>query len=545
MIESIKESLSQRDVVADMGIERQSSSDTTTSQEITLRSEHYDDGRHVATALDGQLLDVGYVDSRAIVAHHESVSTDQHMRVAETVHSYIQDDDHTTASALAKERIGQTAIETEALLKKKKEEDENDVFGRTLRQVTTIHGSESILRLKSIPDWSLAQANAHEMNEAIQSNLAFVIPKDLAEEIKETFEYYSAMDVSNSLERTKGTIITERSRGGGKELDMYTTLPITIDGRTLQLYFIYGDTIGTKVTETTAQAVTEELELLAKETGHEITEIESMDEDAQYHWFWETMSEIIRAHGSMMGESAYQLLQAEVDTLVAAGDEGGVSPTVVRKIKSILVQLGPQLRGAVMTDLSSRGAAGLWDGTTVSLDPDVLADGDIQYVSHVRTHEEYHKENNHHLPLRSGSNIQTQHDAAVYRIGGILFSPKELKEAINTLDVDTGTFEQYTDSEYRRYAEKLWSAAKQLTTDRLQEIRYAINVSKDLSMVDDNAADIEDAEDDGSVASVQEYQLAHASNTNRMKEGVAKPNGTQTRAEALPKHSSTVEDMAA
>jgi len=489
--------------------------------ERALTSTHLDTGRHIAETLDGQIVDVGYVDTRALLAHHEAVTKDAHARVAGDVQSYIQEDAHRDAELLASTHMIQTATETAGLLASKKESDDNDVFGRALRSLTSTFGSESILRLKSIPDWSIAQGNSPEMNTAIYANLAFMIPKSLAREVQDTFSYYSSMDISNSGERTKGTILTDQRRGGITEYDTYMTIPITIDGNVHQLYFLYGKEHSTASTGSRSKERVAYYEQIAKEAGLSVTQVETLPPAEQVQWCLSILATILRGQGTISGDQAIVLLRSTLDVL-ASKDVAGISDQAVEQLVPFLDALEIQLSGAYIADLSAHDAAGIWDGSSVLIDPYVIQTGNIDYVSQVRTHEEYHAKHEHHIPLRRGTQVASM-DATVFQIGGLMFSQRELIEGLNTLDVDKGALAAYSADEYRAYAQKVLRAATQCTEHTLDEIRHAVNVSKDMSLVDD-----------------RDVTPVHIPS-----DPLITPTQRQTRQEALPDHSSTVDDMAA
>jgi hypothetical protein len=212
--------------------------------QYAIRETHFENGTRALELLDGQLLQFDYVDTRAIIASHEAVTKDREMRGAKEVHEYISQDAPIDAHALATEHIDDTAKQAiDVLTEQPTEPESNDVFARTFREFTSKYGSSSLLRLRTIPNWSWAERNQGELTTSLKSGLAFAIPKELAKDMIAILQYQSSFGFSNSNERTKGTFATGKPRGGDDEDDLYMSIPVTLgDGEIVQLYFLFADT---------------------------------------------------------------------------------------------------------------------------------------------------------------------------------------------------------------------------------------------------------------------------------------------------------------
>lgn len=224
---------------------RDSQADIAPKKEYAIRETHFENGSRALELLDGQLLEFDYVDTRAIIASHEAVNKDREMRGAKEVHEHITADAYSEAHEVASAHIDETARQAIDLLRDTPHGDTetNDVFARTMRQFTTNHGSNSLLRLRSIPNWSWAEKNQAELATSIKSGLAFAIPKELASDMLATLQEQSSFGMTNSNERTKQTLITGQPRGGDGPEDLYMSIPVTLgDGEVVQLYFLFAAT---------------------------------------------------------------------------------------------------------------------------------------------------------------------------------------------------------------------------------------------------------------------------------------------------------------
>jgi|SRR3989344_1301795 len=142
-------------------------------------------------------------------------------------------------------------------------------------------------------------------------------------------------------------------------------------------------------------------------------------------------------------------------------------------------------------DVLPQGVGGQYDGSKISIAAGTVQVGaggvseTIARMQEVGEHEAYHKEHNHTASLIVGASAGGD---IVAVIGGTAFTEVKLKEALTVHD----TGREFVSSDYREYEGTLVSAvsASNVTMD---DVRQAVNVTKDLPSIDDESRSREEA----------------------------------------------------
>lgn len=222
--------------------------------QTTLDVYHTPEGNMFAEAKNGSQLRVDYVDVGAIITPHESKIKDEEVATAGRANQLIDQGQEETAKQLSKDQVEKTKQDAEPV----------DVFSRVFRAIRSLPGCgrESILSVKSNPDWSIADANAGAVQRSIDTNMAFMIPESLKTEVLRIMSTESNRGVGNSEERSVENILTGNARGEKRDTTEdednakrnYIGIPVrSKDTNPLFMFFIFGKTIEDTARETAMQ----------------------------------------------------------------------------------------------------------------------------------------------------------------------------------------------------------------------------------------------------------------------------------------------------
>ncbi len=153
-------------------------------------------------------------------------------------------------------------------------------------------------------------------------------------------------------------------------------------------------------------------------------------------------------------------------------------------------------QGSVI-DVLPAGVGGQWDGSKIRIATGtvLVGAGDVSEtvarMNETGQHEAYHEKHDHTASLIVGASAEGD---TVATIGGTAFTQTELIEGLTVLE----TGHEFVSADYRGYEGTLVSAvsASDVTMD---DVRKAVNLTKDLTLVDDASRSKDEA---------AEYQMA-------------------------------------
>lgn len=204
--------------------------------QTTLDVYHTPEGEMFAEGKDGQQFRVDYVDTGALIAGHESKMKDEEVAAAGIANEHLEAGDTEAAEAIA-----------EMQLEKSKEQSEPvDVFARVFRKITNEFGRESVLSVKTTPDWSVSDGNAGEVSDAIATNMAYMIPESMKDRVLQIVREASNFGTINSDERAVDNFFTGNPREGSN----YIGIPLkSQEKNTVFMYFLFGKSTAEKEQE--------------------------------------------------------------------------------------------------------------------------------------------------------------------------------------------------------------------------------------------------------------------------------------------------------
>lgn len=214
--------------------------------------------------------------------------------------------------------------------------------------------------------------------------------------------------------------------------------------------------------------------------------VEVLPTETQAKIVFDIVLQTIQYRGHMNGDNFSKEIISMAEELVEQSpdfDEEGVS-----LVSKICRDISPHIQGVELKFFGDIGGGerieGMWDGQKITISPDLLLEivhgEDVAYLRAVRAHEDYHEKNRHLDRFKIG---ETASAGAIVTIGGIGFTETELIEGMNTLDVSMPAGHEAPS--YRSYANKILEAIKKSKKVSLNDVRRAINKTKDLRSIED------------------------------------------------------------
>lgn len=196
-----------------------------------------------------------------------------------------------------------------------------------------------------------------------------------------------------------------------------------------------------------------------------------------------------------MGEvSAEHLINATVGSGVAAGEMLARMEERARmleaeeraKVQKYIAGIRPAISGVLVQALPS-GVGGQYDGSGVAIARTTLLVGanieeTVAQAELTRAHENYHKLHHHTDPMQVVA--ETRHGIVV-TIGGKGFTDEALVEGLTVMQ----TGDRFVSAEYVGFQNDLMGAMASAGLS-VREVEDAVNVQKDLTLIDDATHDL-------------------------------------------------------
>lgn len=196
---------------------------------------------------------------------------------------------------------------------------------------------------------------------------------------------------------------------------------------------------------------------------------------------------INRTVASVEGSSVVSALSRGKEAL-AAGERASVER---------YIQAMRPIYAAMLVDDFGGNTAGLYDGSSISIDRrvamvDASVDTTVDRAREVYEHERYHQRHRHTEPLAVMAD--TREDIAAV-IGGVAFTETALVEGLTV----ARTGDSFVSAEYGAYKQNLLGGIARAGLN-IADVERAVNDEKDLTRIDDRARESSDASSSSSHA---------------------------------------------